>query len=404
MESAVSSARVPGTAAFNGSLSAQQLVEIYRLMYLSRRVDDREILLKRQQKIFFQISARATRPCRWRRAWPCGPGYDWFFPYYRDRALVPGAGRYARRDDAAGRGRGDRPGQRRTADADALEQPRAAYRQHLIFDDDAAAACGGLRRGGPLLQPPSRGGRRRHEGDYRAFHDVTFPRRRSGADLPGRGFNLAGRVLGGAEHGVEPEAARDLLRGRQRLRDQRSGRGEYAGRQHLAAGGQLSQLPFCRDRRHRCRSRACVRFRRRRSIAARAWGRRLCMATVVRPYSHSLSDDDKLYRSAAEREADALRDPMPRDADAAAARGHSERRSRSTSLEQSLDHEAAEAAERALEAPLPRDRGHYRNTSTPKISTRPARVRSSTNSEAPVAQDAGKAGSGKSAIRAPWPT
>ena len=37
-------------------LTRQQLVEIYRLMYLSRKLDDREILLKRQQKIFFQIS------------------------------------------------------------------------------------------------------------------------------------------------------------------------------------------------------------------------------------------------------------------------------------------------------------------------------------------------------------
>ena len=37
-------------------LTSQQLVEIYRLMYLSRRLDDKEIVLKRQQKIFFQIS------------------------------------------------------------------------------------------------------------------------------------------------------------------------------------------------------------------------------------------------------------------------------------------------------------------------------------------------------------
>ena len=38
------------------SLTREQLVEFYRLMYLSRRTDDREIVLKRQQKIFFQIS------------------------------------------------------------------------------------------------------------------------------------------------------------------------------------------------------------------------------------------------------------------------------------------------------------------------------------------------------------
>ncbi len=56
MGMAVSSARVSGSAAASDRLSAQQLIEIYRLMYLSRHVDDREIMLKRQQKIYFQIS------------------------------------------------------------------------------------------------------------------------------------------------------------------------------------------------------------------------------------------------------------------------------------------------------------------------------------------------------------
>src|SRR6185312_14100862 len=72
----------------------------------------------------------------------------------------------------------------------------------------------------------------------------------------------------------------------------------------------------------------------------------------IRPYSHSLSDDDKLYRSNAEREADALRDPIAR------MRLHLLEGSVMTEeqlreLEQSLDREVAEAAERALEAPLP---------------------------------------------------
>ena len=39
-----------------GDTVSRQLVEFYRLMYLSRKTDDREIVLKRQQKIFFQIS------------------------------------------------------------------------------------------------------------------------------------------------------------------------------------------------------------------------------------------------------------------------------------------------------------------------------------------------------------
>jgi 2-oxoisovalerate dehydrogenase E1 component len=54
---AVSGARVSNSTSSAERLSAQQLIEIYRLMYLSRRLDDREIMLKRQQKIYFQISA-----------------------------------------------------------------------------------------------------------------------------------------------------------------------------------------------------------------------------------------------------------------------------------------------------------------------------------------------------------
>ena len=63
-------------------------MEFYRLMYLSRRTDDREIVLKRQQKIFFQVSCAGHEALLVAAGMAMRPGYDWFFPYYRDRAAL----------------------------------------------------------------------------------------------------------------------------------------------------------------------------------------------------------------------------------------------------------------------------------------------------------------------------
>src|SRR5436190_15764503 len=68
-------------------LTREQLIEMYRLMYTSRRLDDREIMLKRQQKIFFQISGAGHEAVTVAAAMAMKPAYDWFFPYYRDRGL-----------------------------------------------------------------------------------------------------------------------------------------------------------------------------------------------------------------------------------------------------------------------------------------------------------------------------
>src|SRR6476469_8656290 len=68
-------------------LTRQQLVEIYRLMYLSRRLDDREKVLKNQQKLFFQISGAGHEALTVPAALNLKASYDWFYPYYRDRAL-----------------------------------------------------------------------------------------------------------------------------------------------------------------------------------------------------------------------------------------------------------------------------------------------------------------------------
>jgi 2-oxoisovalerate dehydrogenase E1 component len=359
MELAVSGTResepVSAGADAAGSLSPQQLVEMYRLMFLSRRVDDREIMLKRQQKVFFQISAAGHEALQVGAALALRPGYDWFFPYYRDRALVLALGVTptemllqavgAATDPASG---GRQMPTHWSSSALHIVSTSSSTTTQLLHAVGCAEAGRYFSHHPETAQKPDAS---RVAGDYRAYHDVEFH---------GDEVMLTTLGEGSTSQGEFWEALNTASNRRLPVIFcvEDNGYAISVPVEVNTPGGNISKLVanfpnFFFAEIDGTDAEASLRAFQAAAAHCRAGlGPAFVHGHCVRHYSHSFSDDDKIYRSAAEREADALRDPLAK-LQMRLLREGILTEEQINELEQQLDREAAEAAERALEAPLP---------------------------------------------------
>src|SRR6184192_959133 len=287
--------RKPSTGSPSARLSPQQLVAAYRNMLVSRRLDDKEVQLKRQNKIFFQISGAGHEAILTAAGMILKPTYDWFYTYYRDRALCLELG---------------------------------VTPAEMLYEAVGAAV------------DPASGGRQMpsHWG-HKAFNIVSASSPTGTQFLQGVGCaeaTLRAKLLN-VNEGFQRDEVVLILTG-----EGQTSEGEFWESLNTAAnlklpavylvedngyaisvpvevntaGGSISKLvrsfpSLLVEEVDGCDLLASYDTMQRAVDHARQWkGPALVHAHVIRPYSHSLSDDEKLYRPPAEREADAARDPV----------------------------------------------------------------------------------------------
>ncbi len=297
-------------------LTREQLIEAYRIMYTSRRIDDREIMLKRQQKIFFQMSGAGHEAIGAAAGMVLKAGYDWFYPYYRDRALCLALGAkplemflqaVGAADDPSSGGR-QMPSHWGYRRLNVVTQSSPTGSQILQAVGCAEAGRYFTQHPKTTEVPASKNGERL---DYRQFKNVSF-----------RGDEVTYVSLGDGttSEGEFWEALNAVALNKLPVIFcvQDNGYAISVPVEVQTAGGSVSRLVSGFPNFHfeevdgTDPVASYGAFQRATQYCREGHGPAFVHAHVIRPYSHSLSDDERLYRPDTERERDSARDPVSR--------------------------------------------------------------------------------------------
>ena len=278
------------------ALTREQLLHAYRTMYLSRRIDDKEIQLKRQNKIFFQISGAGHEAILIAAGMVLRPAHDWFYSYYRDRALMlmlgmtPNEMLYSAVGAAIDPNSGGRqmPSHWGHKNLNVVSASSPTGTQFL----QAVGAAEGIMRASLLGIT-----------DGFADDEVVLVTTGDGTTSEGEfweSLNTASNLKLPIVYLVED-----------------NGYAISVPVEVNTAGGSISKLVTGFPGLYIQEVDGCdllaslATMQRAVAYARERKGPAFVHAKVIRPYSHSLSDDEVFYRPQAERDADAARDPRP---------------------------------------------------------------------------------------------
>jgi len=313
-----------------GALDRETLIRAFRLMYLSRCLDDREVMLKRQNKIFFQVSCAGHEAIQVAAGMALRAGSDWAVPYYRDRALALTLGMTAEdmllqavgaaRDPSSG-GR-QMPSHWSSPQLRILTGSSPTGSQYLH-----ALGCALANR---HLEPDAReialvtsGEGATSEGEFWECMNIACLERAPLLVLiEDNGYAISVPV----EKQTAGGNIANLLAG-------------FPGLLRLEVDGTdfIESLAAMKHAVEHCRA---------------GWGPALVRANVIRPYSHSLSDDERAYKPQVERDNEAARDPLKTFPEFLIQEGILTQRSIEDMI-RATDEEVSELAQRVLRDPPP---------------------------------------------------